>query len=58
MLSVIRNATINLGKKADDAKDVKKILRSLPKRFIPQVAIVQKGKDLNTIRVEELVGSF
>ena len=40
-LSVIRNFTINLGKKMDDAKVVNKILRSLPKRFIFQVAAVQ-----------------
>ena len=43
-LGVIRNFTINLGKKMDDAKVVKKILRSLPERFIPQVAIVQQSK--------------
>jgi hypothetical protein len=35
-LSTIRNSTINLGKKMTDAKIVKKILRSLPARFIPQ----------------------
>jgi hypothetical protein len=55
-LSVIRNSTINLGKKMDDAKVVKKILRSLPERFIPQVAAVQQSNDLDTMRVEELVG--
>jgi hypothetical protein len=40
-LSVIRNSTTNLGKKMDDAKVMKKILRSLLERFIPQVAAVQ-----------------
>jgi hypothetical protein len=55
-LSVIRNSTINLGKKMDDAKVVKKILRSLPERFIPQVAAVQQSNDLDAMRVEELVG--
>jgi hypothetical protein len=34
-LSTIRNCTINLGKKMTDAKIIKKILRSLPPRFIP-----------------------
>jgi GTP1/Obg family GTP-binding protein len=48
-LSVIRKSTINLEKKMDDAKAVKKILRSLPKRFIPQVAAVQQSKDLDTM---------
>jgi hypothetical protein len=32
-LGVIRNSTINLGKKIVDAKVVKKILRSLPEMF-------------------------
>lgn len=57
-LSAIRNSTINLGKKMDDAKVVKKILRSLPERFIPQIAAIQQSKDLDTMRVEELVGSL
>jgi hypothetical protein len=55
-LSIIRNSTINLGKKMTDAKMVKKILRSLPPRFIPQVAAITQSQDLETMRVEELVG--
>jgi hypothetical protein len=57
-LSTIRNSTINLGKKMTDAKIVKKILRSLPPRFIPQVAAITQSQDLETMRVEELVGSL
>jgi hypothetical protein len=57
-LSTIRNCTINLGKKMTDAKIVKKILRSLPPRFIPQVATITQSQDLETMRVEELVGSL
>jgi hypothetical protein len=57
-LSTIRNSTINLGKKMTDAKMVKKILRSLPPRFIPQVAAITQSQDLETMRVEELVGSL
>jgi uncharacterized coiled-coil DUF342 family protein len=57
-LSVIRNSTINLGKKMDDAKVVKKILRSLLERFISQVAAIQQSNDLDTMRVEGLVGSL
>ena len=57
-LRVIRNSTINFGKKMDDAKVVKKILRSLPEKFIPQIAAIQQSKDLDTIRVKELVGSL
>ena len=57
-LSTIRNSTINLGKKMTDAKIIKKILRFLPTRFIPQITAIQQSKDLETIRVEELVGSL
>jgi hypothetical protein len=48
-LSVIRSSIINLEKKMDDAKAVKKILRSLPKRFMPQVVVVQQSKNLDTM---------
>jgi hypothetical protein len=34
-LSSIRNNTINLGKKMSGTKMIKKILRSLPTRFLP-----------------------
>jgi hypothetical protein len=57
-LSTIRNSTINLGKKITDAKIVKKILRSLPARFIPQIAAITQSQDLEAMRVEELVGSL
>jgi hypothetical protein len=57
-LRTIRNSTINLGKKMTDAKMVKKILRSLPPRFIPQIAAITQSQDLETMRVEELVGSL
>jgi hypothetical protein len=57
-LSTIRNSTINLGKKMIDAKIIKKILRSLPARFIPQIAAITQSQDLETRRVKELVGSL
>jgi hypothetical protein len=57
-LSTIRNSTINLGKKMTDAKMVKKILRSLPVRFIPQIAAITQSQDLETMRVEEFVSSL
>jgi hypothetical protein len=46
-LSTIRNSTINLGKKMIDAKIIKKILRSLPARFIPQIAAITQPKSIN-----------
>jgi hypothetical protein len=41
-----------------DAKIVNKILRSLAARFIPQIAAITQSQDLETMRVEELVGSL
>ena len=57
-LSTIRNSTVNLGKKMIDAKIIKKILRSLPARFISQIAAVKQSQDPETMRVEELIGSL
>jgi hypothetical protein len=57
-LSSIRNNTINLGKKMSDAKIIKKILRSLPTRFLPQITAINQRNDLDTMRVEKLVGSI
>jgi hypothetical protein len=57
-ISTIRNFTINLGKKMIDVKMNKKILRSLPARFIPQIVAITQSQDLETMKVEELVGSL
>lgn len=35
-----------------------KILRSLPKIFRPKVTVIEKRKDIDTLIVEELVGSL
>jgi len=54
----LRNSIINLGKKISDAKLIKKILRSLSKRFRIKVTIIEEIKDLDTMKIEELVGSL
>jgi RNA-binding protein YhbY len=54
----IRNSMINLGKKVSDAKLIKKILRSLPERFRIKVTTIEESKDLDTIKIEELVSSL
>lgn len=41
-----------------DAKMVRKIMRSLPKRFRPKVIAIERSKDLDYMKVEELVGSL
>ena len=48
----------NLGEKTDDSKIVRKILRSLPKSFGAKVTAIEESKDLNDIKVQELIGSL
>jgi hypothetical protein len=49
---------INLCKKIFDAKLIKKILRSLPERFRIKVITIEESRDLDEIKVEELIGSL
>ena len=48
----------NLGEKTEDSKVVKKILRSLPESIRAKVTAIEESKDLDDIKVQELVGSF
>ena len=48
----------NLGEKMEDSKVVRKILRSLPKSFRAKVTPIEESKDLDDIKVQELVGSL
>ena len=48
----------NLGEKMDDSKIVRKILRSLPESFRAKVTAIEESKDLDDIKVQELVGSL
>lgn len=54
----IVNLSFNLNEKVEDSKIVKKILRSLPERFHPEVTTIEKNKDLDSIKVKELVSSL
>jgi hypothetical protein len=54
----LRKCMINLGKKVYDVKLSKKILRSLLERFCIKVTTTEESKDLDEMRVEELVGSL
>jgi hypothetical protein len=49
---------INLGKKVSDTKVIKKILRSLPERFRIKASIIEGSKDLDNMKIEELIGSL
>ncbi|KAG2718398.1 hypothetical protein I3760_03G218400 [Carya illinoinensis] len=57
-LNDIVNSRFNLGEKVEDSRIVRKILRSLPERFRPKVTAIEESKDLDAIKVEELVGSL
>ena len=48
----------NLGEKTEDSKVVRKILRSLPESFRAKVIAIEKSKDLDEIKVQEMIGSL
>ena len=48
----------NLGEKTKDSKVVRKILRSLPEIFRDKVTVIEESKDLDEIKVQELIGSL
>ena len=48
----------NLGEKMEDSKIVRKILRSLPESFHAKVIAIKESKDLDNIKVQELIGSL
>ena len=48
----------NLGEKTEDSKIVRKILRSLPESFRAKVTAIEESKDLDDIKVQELIGSL
>ena len=48
----------NLGEKTEDSKIVRKILRSFLESFHTKVTAIEQSKDLNDIRVQELIGSL
>ena len=54
----IVNSAFNLGEVYDQPKIVRKILRSLIEDFRPKVTTITESKDVNTILVDELVGSL
>jgi RNA-binding protein YhbY len=57
-ISNLRNPMVSLEKKVLDAKLIKKILRSLPERFRIKVTTIEESKDLDSMKIEELVGSL
>ena len=48
----------NLGEKTEDSKIVRKILQSLLESFHAKVTAIEESKDLDDIKVQELISSL
>lgn len=48
----------SLGEDIPKSKVVRKVLRSLPKRFRLKVTTIEKSKDIEVMKLEELIGSL
>jgi hypothetical protein len=58
-MSDLRNSMVSLGKPVSDVKLIRKIVRrSLPERFKTKVTTIEESKDLEEMKIEELVGSL
>ena len=57
-LNDIINSAYNVGEIYDQPKIVRKILRSLTENFRPKVTAITESKDVDSILVDELVGSL
>ena len=57
-LKDIVNSTFNLGESIVESKIVRKILRSLPKRFHAKITAIEEAKDIDQIPLTELVGNL
>jgi regulator of replication initiation timing len=57
-ISDLRNSMVSLGKSVSNVKLIRKILRSLPERFRINVTTIEESKDLEEMKIEDLVGSL
>ena len=57
-LNDIVNSACSLGEIYDQPKIVRKILRSLTEDFRPKVTAITESKDVDSIPIDELVGSL
>jgi hypothetical protein len=57
-ISDLRNSMVSLGKTVLDVKLIQKILRSFLEHFRIKVTIIEESKDLDEMKIEELVGSL
>jgi len=54
----IANSFESLGEKISDEKLVRKILKSLPKKFDMKVTAIEKAQNISSLKVDELIGSL
>ena len=57
-LNAIVNDTFTLGESVPKNRIVKKIMQSLPGRFDAKVVAIEEKKNLNALKVDELVGNL
>ena len=57
-LNEIVIAKLNLGEKIEDSKVVRKIMRFLLESFRAKVTAIEERKDLDEIKILELIGSL
>ena len=57
-LKDIVNSALNLGETILESKIVRKVLRSLLKRFHAKITAIEESKDINQIPLTELVGNL
>ena len=57
-LSDIVNSSFNLREPIPNSKVIREIFKSLLQIFRPKVAVIEESKDIDSVRVDELVGSI
>ena len=57
-LKDIVNSAFNIGETIHEPKIVRKVLRSLPKRFHAKITMIEESKDIDKIPLTELVGNL
>ena len=53
----ITNESFALGEKIPESMPMRKIIRSLPNRFQFKITAIEESNNLDTMKVEELIGS-
>ncbi|KAA0066292.1 gag-pol polyprotein [Cucumis melo var. makuwa] len=54
----IANDSLLLGEKISESKIVRKVLRSLPRKFDMKVTVIEEAQDMTILKLDELFGSL